>query len=153
MYQVSHDMCMCHVSHMCQTIHVIICAMLAMLYHVSYVTKVLCQPGHVCVMSVMSVTSCKCTPQHWECKLIYTLLQYTFSANYMWIFVEGLYLHTLIFFAVFSKSRRFFSMYIIIGWGMIVMTCSNICSFIYVLEPSRCYNASDLLTNFLEEKI
>ncbi|XP_005093469.1 secretin receptor [Aplysia californica] len=53
---------------------------------------------------------------HWECKLLNTLWQYALGANYMWIFVEGLYLHTLIFFAVFSQSMRFFSLYIIIGW-------------------------------------
>ncbi|KAH9513238.1 Parathyroid hormone/parathyroid hormone- peptide receptor [Bulinus truncatus] len=53
---------------------------------------------------------------HWECKLLYTLSHYSLSANYMWIFVEGLYLHTLVFFAVFSQSKKFFKIYIIIGW-------------------------------------
>ncbi|XP_059141250.1 secretin receptor-like [Physella acuta] len=53
---------------------------------------------------------------HWECKLLTTLWHYSLSANYMWIFVEGLYLHTLIFFAVFSQSRKFFKIYIVIGW-------------------------------------
>ncbi|CAG5130424.1 unnamed protein product, partial [Candidula unifasciata] len=53
---------------------------------------------------------------HWECKLLNTLWQYSLNANYMWIFVEGLYLHTLIFFAIFSHSTKFFKLYIIIGW-------------------------------------
>ncbi|CAL1526555.1 unnamed protein product [Lymnaea stagnalis] len=53
---------------------------------------------------------------HWECKLLNTLWQYSLGANYMWIFVEGLYLHTLVFFAVFSQSKKFFKLYIVIGW-------------------------------------
>ncbi|KAI8774882.1 secretin receptor, partial [Biomphalaria glabrata] len=53
---------------------------------------------------------------HWECKLLTTLHQYSLGVNYMWIFVEGLYLHTLVFFSVFSQSKKFFKIYIIIGW-------------------------------------
>lgn len=53
---------------------------------------------------------------HWECKLLVTLMHYSLGANYMWIFVEGLYLHNLIFFAVFWQSKRIFRFYIIIGW-------------------------------------
>ncbi|BFZ01269.1 hypothetical protein BsWGS_04308 [Bradybaena similaris] len=53
---------------------------------------------------------------HWQCKLLNTLWQYSLNANYMWIFIEGLYLHTLIFFAIFSQSAKYFKLYIIIGW-------------------------------------
>ncbi|XP_071108735.1 parathyroid hormone/parathyroid hormone-related peptide receptor-like [Haliotis cracherodii] len=52
---------------------------------------------------------------HWECKLLFTLLHYALGANYMWIFVEGLYLHTLIILAVFSH-KRVFKWYILLGW-------------------------------------
>lgn len=52
---------------------------------------------------------------HWECKLLFTLFYWSLCSNYMWIFVEGLYLHTLIFFAVFDQ-KVIFKWYIIIGW-------------------------------------
>ncbi|KAJ8314358.1 hypothetical protein KUTeg_008919, partial [Tegillarca granosa] len=52
---------------------------------------------------------------NWECKLVYTLFQYSLTANYMWIFVESLYLHTLIFFAMF-QHKKMIKVYIVIGW-------------------------------------
>ncbi|XP_076463790.1 glucagon-like peptide 1 receptor [Babylonia areolata] len=52
---------------------------------------------------------------HWECKLLFTLFYWSLCSNYMWIFVEGLYLHTLIFFAVFDQ-KVIFKWYIVIGW-------------------------------------
>lgn len=53
---------------------------------------------------------------HWQCKLLFTLFQWALASNYMWVFVEGLYLHTLIFFAVFYQ-KAIFKLYIIIGWA------------------------------------
>ncbi|KAL8620333.1 hypothetical protein ACOMHN_043853 [Nucella lapillus] len=53
---------------------------------------------------------------HWECKLLFTLFYWSLCSNYMWIFVEGLYLHTLIFFAVFDQ-KAIFKWYILIGWA------------------------------------
>ncbi|KAL3832394.1 hypothetical protein ACJMK2_024041, partial [Sinanodonta woodiana] len=52
---------------------------------------------------------------HWECKLLYTLFHYILSANYMWIFVEGLYLHTLVMVSVFSE-RGSIRWYLLLGW-------------------------------------
>jgi len=54
--------------------------------------------------------------QHWECRLLFTCLCYANVANYAWIFVEGLYLHTIIFLSVFSENSSI-SPYIIAGWG------------------------------------
>ncbi|RUS72731.1 hypothetical protein EGW08_019513 [Elysia chlorotica] len=53
---------------------------------------------------------------HWECKLLNTLLLYSVLASYFWILVEGLYLYTLIFFAMFSQTKQLFKIYIIVGW-------------------------------------
>ncbi|XP_067649839.1 secretin receptor-like [Haliotis asinina] len=53
---------------------------------------------------------------HWQCKLLLTCFHYMLAANYMWIFVEGLYLHTLIIVAVFSE-RNTVRWYILLGWG------------------------------------
>ncbi|XP_070212246.1 secretin receptor-like [Littorina saxatilis] len=53
---------------------------------------------------------------HWQCKLLFSTFNYVLAASGMWIFVEGLYLHTLIIIAVFSE-RNHIRYYIILGWG------------------------------------
>ena len=49
------------------------------------------------------------------CKLSLVFFQYCIMANFYWLLVEGLYLHTLLV-AIFSPSRRFVA-YLLIGWG------------------------------------
>ncbi|KAK7476549.1 hypothetical protein BaRGS_00032229 [Batillaria attramentaria] len=53
---------------------------------------------------------------HWRCKLLFATFNYVLAASGMWIFVEGLYLHTLIIIAVFSE-RNHIRWYILLGWG------------------------------------
>ena len=50
------------------------------------------------------------------CRVAQVLMQYCVGANYYWLLVEGLYLHSLLVMAVFSDSRYFYG-YLIIGWG------------------------------------
>lgn len=52
---------------------------------------------------------------HWECKLIVSIFLYTVSASMMWIFMEGLYLHMLVYKTLFTE-RTGIRMYVIIGW-------------------------------------
>ncbi|XP_052708061.1 secretin receptor-like [Crassostrea angulata] len=52
---------------------------------------------------------------NWTCKLVFTFFNYIIVANYLWIFIEGLYLHNLIFITTFKKSKRF-HLYILAGW-------------------------------------
>ncbi|WAQ94735.1 CALCR-like protein [Mya arenaria] len=40
---------------------------------------------------------------HWECKLLVTLFMYALSASMMWIFMEGLYLHMLVYKTLFTE--------------------------------------------------
>lgn len=54
--------------------------------------------------------------QNWECKLIISLWQYSILANYSWILMEGLYLHNLIFLALFSDNSAI-TLYVALGWG------------------------------------
>ncbi|XP_034234168.1 secretin receptor-like [Thrips palmi] len=54
---------------------------------------------------------------NWECKLIISLWQYSIMANYSWILMEGLYLHNLIFLALFSDNSAI-TLYVALGWGL-----------------------------------
>ena len=54
--------------------------------------------------------------QHWECKFFFTMFYYFLGANYMWILVEGLYLHMLVSVAVFSENSGV-KWLVLFGWG------------------------------------
>ncbi|XP_048755268.2 vasoactive intestinal polypeptide receptor-like isoform X2 [Ostrea edulis] len=52
---------------------------------------------------------------HWECRLFFTLYNYTLAASYMWIFVEALYLQILISVSVFTEKNRT-KWFMVLGW-------------------------------------
>ncbi|XP_034946658.1 vasoactive intestinal polypeptide receptor 1-like [Chelonus insularis] len=54
---------------------------------------------------------------NWICKAITSLWQYFIVANYTWIFMEGLYLHNLIFIAFCTDSTTT-TVYTILGWSL-----------------------------------
>lgn len=57
------------------------------------------------------------------CKLSLVFFQYCIMANFYWLLVEGLYLHTLLV-AIFSPSRCFLA-YLLIGWGEDLSTLTH----------------------------
>ncbi|XP_041367034.1 secretin receptor-like [Gigantopelta aegis] len=52
---------------------------------------------------------------HWVCRMMVAVFLYSICASQMWIFMEGLYLHNLIY-RTLSTERRGVKIYIIIGW-------------------------------------
>jgi len=62
-----------------------------------------------------SLVVCRARRQ-WLCKGIVALLNYLTLATFFWMFVEGLYLHTIIVCA-FSASRLRLWYYVVVGWG------------------------------------
>ncbi|GAB1867259.1 Parathyroid hormone/parathyroid hormone-related peptide receptor [Camponotus japonicus] len=55
---------------------------------------------------------------NWHCKMFTSLWQYFILANYSWILMEGVYLHNLIFFALFSDANSSIAVYVAFGWGL-----------------------------------
>lgn len=58
--------------------------------------------------------------QPYLCEASYVLLEYARTAMFMWMFIEGLYLHNMVTVAVFQGSFPlvFFSL---LGWGVPVL--------------------------------
>ncbi|XP_076439560.1 secretin receptor-like isoform X2 [Babylonia areolata] len=52
---------------------------------------------------------------HWECRTLVSLFFYSICVSQMWIFVEGLYLHMLIY-STLSAERRGVRLYVLTGW-------------------------------------
>ncbi|XP_015274565.1 PREDICTED: pituitary adenylate cyclase-activating polypeptide type I receptor-like, partial [Gekko japonicus] len=51
-----------------------------------------------------------------ECKAVMVFFHYCVMSNYFWLFIEGLYLFTLLV-QTFFPEKRYFYWYTIIGWG------------------------------------
>ncbi|XP_041366702.1 secretin receptor-like [Gigantopelta aegis] len=77
--------------------------------------------------------------EHWECKLFFALYNYTLAANYMWIFVEALYLHMLILVAMFSEKSGI-RWYIIFGWASPITFVVPWAIVRLMLEDKLCWN-------------
>ncbi|XP_067864040.1 vasoactive intestinal polypeptide receptor 2 [Heptranchias perlo] len=75
------------------------------------------------------------------CKAILVFFQYFIIANFYWLLVEGLYLHTLLM--VFFSENKYFVLYMLIGWGIptlfaILWTITRI-----YLEDIDCWDTND----------
>ncbi|KAH7934408.1 hypothetical protein HPB51_029197 [Rhipicephalus microplus] len=60
------------------------------------------------------------TCQNVDCKVFTSFWHYVLMANYCWILMEGLYLHSLVFLAFFTDSSSILR-YVALGWGLPVL--------------------------------
>lgn len=74
------------------------------------------------------------------CEASYFLLEYAKTAMFMWMFIEGLYLHNVVSVTVFHAKFPL-RMYAVIGWGgPIVMTLIwAVVTAVYVGQPGECW--------------
>uniref|UniRef100_A0A669CLR1 ADCYAP receptor type I n=1 Tax=Oreochromis niloticus TaxID=8128 RepID=A0A669CLR1_ORENI len=68
-----------------------------------------------------------------ECRAVMIFFHYCVLSNYFWLFIEGLYLFTLLV-ETFFPEKRYFYWYIIIGWGEM----SNMPCYHYI-HISKCH--------------
>ncbi|XP_032900514.1 vasoactive intestinal polypeptide receptor 2 isoform X1 [Amblyraja radiata] len=75
------------------------------------------------------------------CKVILVFFQLFITANYCWLLVEGLYLHTLLM--VFFSESKYFALYMLIGWGIpAFFTVIWIITRIY-LDDTDCWDTNN----------
>ncbi|PNF18661.1 hypothetical protein B7P43_G05051 [Cryptotermes secundus] len=79
---------------------------------------------------------------NWDCKALTTICNYFIIANYTWIFMEGLYLHNLIFLALFSDTSAI-THYVILGWGLPVLFVVPWVAMRVKLEDTMCWTTHD----------
>lgn len=79
---------------------------------------------------------------NWECKLVVSLWQYFIMANYFWILMEGLYLHNLIFLALFSDTSAI-RLYVVLGWGLPVLCVAPWVAGRLFLEDEFCWTTNN----------
>ncbi|XP_022431928.1 vasoactive intestinal polypeptide receptor 2 isoform X3 [Delphinapterus leucas] len=85
---------------------------------------------------------CPDQPSSWVgCKLSLVFFQYCIMANFYWLLVEGLYLHTLLV-AIFSPSRHFVA-YLLIGWGIPTVCTGAWTAARLSLEDTGCWDTND----------
>ncbi|KAK5897945.1 hypothetical protein CgunFtcFv8_015404 [Champsocephalus gunnari] len=86
-------------------------------------------------------TDCSTQPSLVGCKASLVFFNYFIMANFFWLLVEGLYLHTLLL--VIHRYSTRLSSYMLIGWGIpfVFMVAWIICRI--NLEDTRCWEMNE----------
>ncbi|XP_068160340.1 vasoactive intestinal polypeptide receptor 2-like isoform X2 [Antennarius striatus] len=84
---------------------------------------------------------CSTQPSLVDCKASLVFSNYFIMANFFWLLVEGLYLHTLLL-VIHNYSIRF-PVYLLIGWGipLVFMVAWIVCRV--KLEDTRCWEMNE----------
>uniref|UniRef100_A0A7N4UZV9 ADCYAP receptor type I n=1 Tax=Sarcophilus harrisii TaxID=9305 RepID=A0A7N4UZV9_SARHA len=77
-----------------------------------------------------------------ECKAVMVFFHYCVMSNYFWLFIEGLYLFTLLV-ETFFPERRYFYWYSIIGWGTPTI-CVTVWAVLRIhFDDNGCWDMND----------
>ncbi|XP_056149904.1 vasoactive intestinal polypeptide receptor 2 [Lampris incognitus] len=86
-------------------------------------------------------TQCSNQPSLIGCKTSLVFFHYFIMANFFWLLVEGLYLHTLLI-VIFSENRHFI-VYLLIGWGIPTAFVFMWVMMRIYLEDTGCWERND----------
>ncbi|XP_013361583.1 PREDICTED: glucagon receptor isoform X3 [Chinchilla lanigera] len=76
------------------------------------------------------------------CRVAAVIMQYGVVANYCWLLVEGVYLHSLLSLATFPE-RSFFMLYLAIGWGAPLLFVIPWVVVKCLFENIQCWTSND----------
>ncbi|XP_070339933.1 glucagon receptor isoform X2 [Equus asinus] len=76
------------------------------------------------------------------CRVAAVFMQYGIVANYCWLLVEGVYLHSLLGLATFPE-RSFFTLYLSIGWGAPMLFVIPWAVVKCLFENIQCWTSND----------
>ncbi|XP_054933567.1 parathyroid hormone/parathyroid hormone-related peptide receptor-like isoform X1 [Dermacentor andersoni] len=82
-----------------------------------------------------------------DCKVFTSFWHYVLMANYCWILMEGLYLHSLVFLAFFTDSSSILR-YVTLGWGLPVIFLVPWIIVRATLEDILCWTTNDTKSYF-----
>ncbi|GLV37741.1 Pigment-dispersing factor receptor [Carabus blaptoides fortunei] len=81
------------------------------------------------------------------CEGFYTLLEYARTAMFMWMFIEGLYLHNMLTVTVFQENS-YYLLYAFIGWGFPVLMTFAWVVTMAIHFPFQCWMSYNLTAYF-----
>ncbi|XP_057318874.1 PDF receptor isoform X2 [Microplitis mediator] len=82
------------------------------------------------------------------CEASYVLLEYARTAMFMWMFIEGFFLHNMVTVTVFQETSHY-RVYRLVGWGLpVVMTLTWAIVTAVYYRPSKCWWGYNLTSYF-----
>ncbi|XP_008068286.1 secretin receptor [Carlito syrichta] len=79
-----------------------------------------------------------CDAHRVGCKLVMVFFQYCIMANYAWLLVEGLYLHTLL--VISFSERKYLQGFVALGWGSPAIFVASWALTRHFLEDIGCWD-------------